>query len=893
MATNISVSPSIQSTGRTQETTGERISVRRDGAGSGSGGFSPRTNVSIANSIDNMSAILSKLSSDRADAENAVPSQLKDIISNIMRNSFSLNSSLSEGVGSSLASQRFSVEQLTNLSRMLQQLGGIAEQSQMEDLGDDLLLLFKNISSTMTEHSSLEPVMLNKLAFQIINSQSTEVLPKDLQQLLAQLSVLSGLDSGSGTVAQLIPEQDNTFGFLKQLVDAFFPKSSTAAQQQASSFSQAPQQAAGNGQSPVPQPSVEPGAILYGSSPSQEGNNGTPSSLNMPGHPLRQNAFGSALVVGGNTMPEAPALTQQANSAAYQANTNSSVVVPSGAQQAQGPQMMSQEIPVLQMGQAEVGTSSAPTSIASPAQNMLNGGKQSGQVASQNSGQTNEVISNNTQPSTVADSFSANIQKPALASNQSQQPMVEPGQGTANATPQSQTAQQAPAQGAQNPQPHTVQQALAQGTHNTQSQTAQTGGVQIVTDTGELGVMQSNGQGTATPASQTANGVSAATQQSQTSPQANVASEQAAQQTQPGQTSNLDSIANSKGQSAVQTPLAENTLAEQKTVRQMSLSNNNIDNTLTSNNAAVKEPNMADMPVRRGFNPSAANYDANSFAANPKTEMNPLFKQIFNRFGNQPAMHTVASTVAEPKAPAFNVEGNPQIANAMKDTAQLLIKNAELSPKDAQLLKDFVNNTQGSLPQEDARQLNILLRTVQGNIPAAVQQAGQQAGLDGLPRLYAFMQLSQLATIRTMRSRGYKQASRHVDTFVSSVKGSMVNDGTYKADGQKSISFMMPIYLGENEQSYPAYVNIYDEPPHEDERGVMQKDTWFRVCVLTDSIGAVDVVCRLYEGKNLNLRIVFSDQDVVKEFTEYLPEIRKALYDTPINLTDLRVGTVN
>ena len=103
----------------------------------------------------------------------------------------------------------------------------------------------------------------------------------------------------------------------------------------------------------------------------------------------------------------------------------------------------------------------------------------------------------------------------------------------------------------------------------------------------------------------------------------------------------------------------------------------------------------------------------------------------------------------------------------------------------------------------------------------------------------------------------------------------------------------MKCQICENEQSYPAYVNLYHEPPHEDERGRLRKDTWFRVCVLTENIGAVDIVCQLYEGNNLNLRVRFSDQEAVQAFSEYLPDIRKALYDTSVHLNDLKVGTVN
>ena len=274
-------------------------------------------------------------------------------------------------------------------------------------------------------------------------------------------------------------------------------------------------------------------------------------------------------------------------------------------------------------------------------------------------------------------------------------------------------------------------------------------------------------------------------------------------------------------------------------------------------------------------------------------ENNPLFRQIFSRYGYTQETGVIKNHQnSQQQAPQVQLANNQQTVAAFKDMAQLLLKDSSMTAKDVQLLQSFVNGSQDALSQQDAKQLNLLLRMVQSNIPAAVQQAGQQQGMEGLPKLWAFLQLAELGTLKDIRSKDLKNASREIKTVISSMKGAVSSEGSYKADGQKSISFVMPLYIGENEQSYPAYINLYDEPPHEDEQGRIRKDTWFRVCVLTENIGAVDIVCQLYEGNNLNLRIQFSDQEAVQAFGEYLPDIRKALHDTSVHLNDLRVGTV-
>lgn len=218
MPTNVTgMTPSVQATERTQETKGDKLSVKRDGGGSAGSAFSPRTDVSIKNSIDNMAGILSKISSHQSEAENAIPSQLKEIINNIMRSAFSLEGTVGEGVGSSLASQKFSVEQLNTLSRMLHHLGYLSDQGSLGELSEDLQVVFDNIKLAIGKESNIEPVNLNKLAFQLIQNEDNPQAVKQIEELLSQLASLTVSQPGA-TAAQ--PSEG--FALLNKLVDAFF-----------------------------------------------------------------------------------------------------------------------------------------------------------------------------------------------------------------------------------------------------------------------------------------------------------------------------------------------------------------------------------------------------------------------------------------------------------------------------------------------------------------------------------------------------------------------------------------------------------------------------------------------------------------------------------------------
>ena len=309
----------------------------------------------------------------------------------------------------------------------------------------------------------------------------------------------------------------------------------------------------------------------------------------------------------------------------------------------------------------------------------------------------------------------------------------------------------------------------------------------------------------------------------------------------------------------------------------------------------------SETPAKTGSQPAGENIQQNQqVGVSPKVlhqaaelENNPLFKQIFSRYGYSQETGVVRQPTQTAQQEIPQLPNNQQVVDSFRNLAELLLKDSNLTAKDMALLKNFVNSSQTQLSQQDAKQLNLLLKMVQSNVPAAIQQAGQQPGMEGLPKLWAFLQLADLGSLKDLKAKDFKNANKEIKTVVSSLKSSISSEGSYQADGQKSISFVMPLYIGEGGHSYPAYINRYDEPEHEDECGRKRKDTWFRVCVLTDNIGAVDIVCQLFEGNNLNLRINFSDNEIVKDFGEYLPDIRKALYDTSIHLNDLRVGTVN
>ncbi len=242
------------------------------------------------------------------------------------------------------------------------------------------------------------------------------------------------------------------------------------------------------------------------------------------------------------------------------------------------------------------------------------------------------------------------------------------------------------------------------------------------------------------------------------------------------------------------------------------------------------------------------------------------------------------------------LQNTPQLMQSLKDTAAFMLKNMPLTEKDAALLRDFVNNGQRLLPDKDAKQLQLLLRLSQNNIPAAVNQVAMQKNLGDLPRLWVFMQLCDMTAVKDMKAQQLKRAGKDVAEFAASMKRSMEGGSLFQTDSKgnthRSLNFMLPLYMGEGEkQQFPAYANVYNEEKYSPEDGLMHKETWLRLCILTDHIGTVELTCQVYDAKSLNMRVLFSEPSFVEEFKSYIPEFKESFRTMTLELADLKVST--
>ena len=682
-----------------QGRTTESVQNRGD-QGDSSAAFSQRTNVSIETAIDHMADVLSKINGRQQTNVQQMPQELKEVIQNMIRQSFSLETTLAQGLGSTAASQRFSTDQLTTLSRMLNQLGTMSEEGSAPQVSDDLASLLTGLKTALSKEAggTFEPIMLTKAAFQLLDTGNAELLPKDLQTFLAQLNA-QGSVSASGNAGA------NSLTFLNQLVQLLMPRGTENTAQQ------------------MPQPTAV-----------QEG----------MAQPAAQNSAGGQ---EGRTSSSTP-------------NTSSAVPEETTPEQ----QMLRTQTPVstTNAGAKESTTATLRQPAGMPLENT---GK-----APQPPAQTNSSTPQSTPPA----ANEVGIAQKAAAG--------EAPQGI-NAPERVQT-----------PAPSTGNtQNAAQNAKETTMPLPRQGESQTPVEN-----RPAPDTGTKTPTN-----TEAQTQAAKSNPQG----ETAAQSLRP------------QGGQAAELPTAPNTPAQSA--------------------AQMKTPEM---------------------------------QSTIPRFFTQ------------------TMENTPQTMNVLRNLAQTLLQNENLSQKEVLLLQNFVSGRGQTLSEGDAKQLQQLIQLTQQNIPGTVRQAAFEQQMPDLPRLWAFMQMADIVKTRKMTAEQYKRAGRDVAALALTMRNALEGENAAPQPGQRSMNFVMPLFMGASE--YPAYIHVYDETKKDEETDLIKKETWLRICVLTDNIGTVELINRIYEENHVDMRLYFSDADAAWEFRHVLDEIRESADGTSLVIEGIQIGAI-
>ena len=682
--------------------------------GDSSAAFSQRTNVSIDTAIDHLADVLSKISGRQQTNVQQMPQELKEIIQNMIRQSFSIETTLGQGLGSTAASQRFSTDQLTTLARMLNQLGTMAEAGSSLQIGDDLAALLVGLKTALARESggTFEPIMLTKAAFQLLDTGNAELLPQELQTFLSQLSTQGVASGGTGTTS---------LSLLNQLVQLMMPRNTEGAPSQIQ-----------NNEVIQGQPANEQGLQRSSADPN--------TNLSVPEENTSTQTNSKETIAPRENL--SPTLTgKEGNTDSISLQKTSSMSTQEGLLQTQKGQNTT-------TGQSQ----SVPNTPTSSENQQTASGKDVG-TSSQRQGNSATTVEN------------------TLRSG------AEP-----NSTPTSNSSDR--------------MQTSAPPTGDTPSLTSSGKESERMSRQGAPTVVLENNE----------------------SPQTG---------------ERLSPRMESRQEAALQT--AQSTRSD--VGREADIAN------------AVRSP-------------------AQTAAQMKSSEMQNVLPRFFTQ----------------------TMENTPQTMNVLRNLAQTLLQNENLSQREALLLQNFVSGRSQTMSEGDAKQLQQLIQLTQQNIPGTIRQAALEQHIPDLPRLWAFMQMADIVKTRGMTAEQYKRAGRDVAALALTMRNALEGENAAPQPGQRFMNFVMPLFMGASE--YPAYIHVYDEARRDEETDRVKKETWLRICVLTDNIGTVELINRIYEENHVDMRLYFSDADAAWEFRHVLDEIRETADGTSLIIEGIQIGAI-
>jgi len=266
--------------------------------------------------------------------------------------------------------------------------------------------------------------------------------------------------------------------------------------------------------------------------------------------------------------------------------------------------------------------------------------------------------------------------------------------------------------------------------------------------------------------------------------------------------------------------------------------------------------------------------------------------QTFGTAGRTSAAQTASTSAQTEMVFTRDLQNTPQTMQVLRAAAQALLRGGNLSQQETILLQSFVSGRNQTLSTAQANQLQDLIHLIQQNIPGTVRQAAIEQNMPDLPRLWAFMQMVDVIATRKMTADQYRRAAKNITALALSMRGALEGENTTtQKTGQRYMSFIMPLFMGAAE-SYPAYIHVYDEAYQDEEDDRAKKETWLRICVLTDNIGMVELINRIYEENHVDMRLYFSDADAAWEFREHLDSIRETADGSSLIIEGIQIGAI-
>ena len=254
-------------------------------------------------------------------------------------------------------------------------------------------------------------------------------------------------------------------------------------------------------------------------------------------------------------------------------------------------------------------------------------------------------------------------------------------------------------------------------------------------------------------------------------------------------------------------------------------------------------------------------------------------------------MQSLATKIIEnmgAKSPSMPVDTNnilSQFTKQMTDTAATVEQLKTL----IQQLKTQLFAGDPKLLEKQQYALNQLTTLFEQNIPQSLQEGAVKHKLPELPQMWVLLKSLGTEQWQDIEPQNLQKSASVIKELAQSIYKSTGLTGEKQAE-HSVLSFSIPLHVAEGIY-YPAHIHIYhQQKDNSSQPAERQFETWLRICVDTENIGMVDSVFRLYGDNKLDVRVNFSATSAATQFAQDLPNIKKSLDDTKLNLTDIIIN---
>lgn len=226
-------------------------------------------------------------------------------------------------------------------------------------------------------------------------------------------------------------------------------------------------------------------------------------------------------------------------------------------------------------------------------------------------------------------------------------------------------------------------------------------------------------------------------------------------------------------------------------------------------------------------------------------------------------------------------ENNSQLNNLLQ---KFLNEGKDLNKSETVLLSKFISDNLPKLLSDN----KIIEQQI---LPKEAVQILQKNSLNNNEQTQKDLELLNNANKNTNTSEAAKQIKTQVESWSNTIKdlaNTFIKSNQNSPDTNKSLqtsfAFMMN---GEDGKPKPAHIHIYHEKKRRDNSVDKPAETWLKLSLDYEYAGEVSAVFHLKNESILDIKVSFSEIDAVEPFKTFIPDIKNALADSKLSLTQI------